>query len=274
VQGIYCIENIISNRKYYGSSMNIDKRLKQHKKDLEKFIHHNIQLQRSVIKHSIDTFDFYLVEETYFNSKNELLAYEQLFLDNNIGGYNMAPAKGGDCISNHPDRDDIVARISNAVNFNMSKLTIDERKLKFGRSGNKNPNFRNGGVFKKLCPKCNVNKIAYNSNVCGDCRDRIGVNNPFFGKTHSGETKRILSELHKNNCWNRNIDPSYLPYTKLYEITYDTGNIKHVYGLKVIAEEFNCSLENVNATIKRMAIGKIPIRSVFKGVVIKEISRN
>lgn len=39
-----------------------------------------------------------------------------------------------------------------------------------------------------------------------------------------------------------------------------------------MCKEFKCSLENVNATIKRMAISKIPTRSIFKGI-IREIDR-
>ena len=96
MQGIYCIEHILSNRKYYGSSMNIPNRLKQHQSDLRKNMHHNIQLQRAYNKHGVDEFKFYPIEETYLNNKKELLLHEQSYLDKNIGGYNMAPANGGD----------------------------------------------------------------------------------------------------------------------------------------------------------------------------------
>jgi len=36
MQGIYCIENIATKRKYYGSSMDVCKRLQQHQTDLLK----------------------------------------------------------------------------------------------------------------------------------------------------------------------------------------------------------------------------------------------
>ena len=34
MQGIYCIEHPESGRKYYGSSMNVEKRLTGHKREL------------------------------------------------------------------------------------------------------------------------------------------------------------------------------------------------------------------------------------------------
>lgn len=42
-------------------------------------------------------------------------------------------------------------------------------------------------------------------------------------------------------------------------------------GLKSIAIEFNVSIENVAATIKRIALGKIPRRGVFKNIIVKVI---
>ena len=52
MQGIYYIENTKTQRRYYGSSFNIEKRLTQHKQDLGKRKHHNIQLQRTYNKYS------------------------------------------------------------------------------------------------------------------------------------------------------------------------------------------------------------------------------
>lgn len=36
MQGIYCIENTVTGKKYYSSSMNVRKRLLQHQQDLKK----------------------------------------------------------------------------------------------------------------------------------------------------------------------------------------------------------------------------------------------
>jgi group I intron endonuclease len=272
MEGIYCIEHISSGRKYYGSSMNVEKRLKQHQLDLQKQKHHNIQLQRAVDKHSISDFNFYLIEETQFNNRQLLLNLEQEYIDNNLCGYNMAPANGGDCISQHPNRELIVEKIRQATVLRNSQLTSKERKVKYGRAGSTNGNWKNGGSSHKLCPICNTNKISVFSKNCNICRDRTKENNPFYNKHHSKETKRLLGELNSgDNSWIKGIDPSLLPYTKSYIITYPNGESKKVAGLKIIAEEFNVSIANVHNTIKRMACGKLPTRSVFVNHFIKEV---
>lgn len=46
--------------------------------------------------------------------------------------------------------------------------------------------------------------------------------------------------------------------------------VKEVYGLKIIAKEFNTSIANLHATIGRMNQGKIPTRGKFKGINIYE----
>ena len=102
-------------------------------------------------------------------------------------------------------------------------------------------------------------------------KERKGEKNPFYGKKHSEETKAILREkMSGENSWIKNIDPSKLPYTKKYVVEYPDGNKKIVYGLKVIAEEFNTSIPNLHNTISRMSKGKIPTKGTFKGMNIYE----
>ena len=270
MQGIYCIENTVTCRKYYGSSNNVQKRLKQHKTDLIKNIHHNVQLQRCFNKHG-DVFRFYLLEETNFKTTTELLEYEQSFIDCNINGYNMAPAAGGNIIGTHPNKNAIVQKMKNALRQTIKQMTTDERKQKYGRCGTKNPNWKNGNS-KMRCPVCNTTVISKKSNTCNSCRKRTNEHNPFYGKKHSDETKAKLREiaLGENN-WIRNINPCELPYTKQYLITYPNGDKKTVHGLKIIATEFNVSIENVHATIQRIKSGKFPKRGKFANHIIEEL---
>lgn len=268
MQGIYYIENIKTHRRYYGSSFNIEKRLTQHQKDLEKGKHHNIQLQRTYNKHG-DIFLYEILEETNFNTQEELLEYEQTFLDKNINGYNMAPANGGNILGTHLNRKEIIDQIKQTTIKNMQNMSSAEKKEKFGNPKEKNGNW-NQGSSVKICPNCN-NSMGYYAKTCGKCRDRTKDNNPFFGKSHTEETKSILREkMSGENSWIKNIDPSELPYTKQYVIEYPNGSSKEVYGLKTIAEEFNTSIANLHATINRMSQGKIPTRGTFKGVNIYE----
>jgi group I intron endonuclease len=270
MQGIYCIENTVSGRKYYGSSNNVQKRLKQHNTDLLKNIHHNMQLQRCFNKHG-DIFKYYLLEETNFTTAVELLKYEQTFIDRNVNGYNMAPANGGDIISAHPDKDMIIQKMKTTLRQTIAAMTDDERKQRFGRTGNKNSNWRNGGN-KIKCPVCNNNIISTKNSTCGTCRDRTKENNPFYGKHHTDSTKLKLREYRSgDNSWIKGIDPSKLPYTKQYKITYPDCTVNTVYGLKAVAEEFNVSVENVHATIQRIKLGKYPQRGKFANHVIEEL---
>ena len=72
MKGIYCIENLSNGKKYYGSSMNIDWRLEQHRRGLRKGNHINVYLQRSYNVHGINSFSFHIVEDMGNPSKKEL----------------------------------------------------------------------------------------------------------------------------------------------------------------------------------------------------------
>jgi group I intron endonuclease len=271
MKGIYCIENIVNSKKYYGSSMNIEKRLKSHLGGLRKGHHINVFLQRSYNKYGEDNFSFYLVEDMGSPSRAELHLREQQYIDDNQSGYNIAPANGGDTLSKHPDKDSIIIRRKEKHIEWLKTLSPEDRKLRWGKTGSENPNWRNGGISKKTCPQCGIKVIASCAETCSSCRPRSGQDNPFFGKRHTEEYKQTSSKKAKENSWIRGIDPSELPYTKRYEITYPAGTTKIVHGLNVIAEEFGVSIANVHATIKRMTEGKLPSKSVFKGHLIKEV---
>ena len=62
-QGIYLIQNLVNNKKYYGSSLNLSKRLNEHKRTLRLGQHDNKHLQNSWNKYTEDNFKFEIVEE-------------------------------------------------------------------------------------------------------------------------------------------------------------------------------------------------------------------
>ena len=60
--GIYCIENIITNKKYIGQSIDVDERWRKHISELNHNYHHNDYLQKAWNKYGEDSFKFYVLE--------------------------------------------------------------------------------------------------------------------------------------------------------------------------------------------------------------------
>jgi group I intron endonuclease len=94
--GVYSITNTVSGKRYYGSSVDMDKRRLKHWSDLRSGKHKNPHLQAAWNKYGETAFEF---EPLVYCGENQLLDVEQTFIDNNQGGYNIgqsadAPARG------------------------------------------------------------------------------------------------------------------------------------------------------------------------------------
>ena len=187
--GIYKIQNKQDGKCYYGSSADIEKRFTQHLRALTNNTHHNTYLQRAWNKYGGGVFTFEMIEECMLD---QMLIREQYYLDCNVGGYNIGKnSSGGDNISNHPNRDVIVSKIKRANRLKMSAMTDEERHIRFSRPMETNNNWR-GGTTYSYC-SCGARKEP-KAVTCSKCRNRSGANNPFYGKTHSEETKQKLRE--------------------------------------------------------------------------------
>ena len=117
--GIYKIENIIDGKVYIGSSINISKRLKNHKIMLSGGYHDNKYLQNSVVKYGINNFNFEVLE---ICDEDNLVKKENYFIDlyksnETTFGYNLA--KVGDSRRNI---------FNNEVKVKMSKTKICKNK--------------------------------------------------------------------------------------------------------------------------------------------------
>jgi group I intron endonuclease len=181
--GVYRIVNTANGDAYYGSSKDVDKRLIRHRNELQNNKHHNSHLQRAWDKYGNENFTFELVEECTFDL---LLQTEQHYLDKNPA-YNIGlKASGGDNLSKNPDKIDIIERIRTTVKLTFDSMTAEEKKFKFSRPQELNPNWRNGSSVK-YC-KCGK-EIAPINKTCRECRDRNKEKNPFYEKTHTKEAK-------------------------------------------------------------------------------------
>ena len=91
ITGIYCIKNTINNNIYVGSSIDINKRKREHFSSLTKNKHHSRYLQRSFNKHGKENFSFSILEECF---PEELLIREQHFINTLSPRYNVCRIAG------------------------------------------------------------------------------------------------------------------------------------------------------------------------------------
>lgn len=89
--GIYRITNILNDKNYIGSSINISTRISAHKLTLKNKKHHNVYLQNSYDKYGHTVFKFEVIE---YCKEEELLNKEEYYINiykstNDKYGYNI-----------------------------------------------------------------------------------------------------------------------------------------------------------------------------------------
>lgn len=86
IVGIYKIENLINKKIYIGSSIDITKRWRKHKFELNKNIHPNTYLQRAWNKYGSSNFSFKIIE---YCGQNNIASREQSYLNSLNPEYNL-----------------------------------------------------------------------------------------------------------------------------------------------------------------------------------------
>jgi group I intron endonuclease len=87
---IYAIVNKVNGKKYIGSTINIERRIKTHFRELRRGVHYNYQLQRAFSKHGEDSFMIVILDKC---SEINKVIYEQKYIDlQNFNCYNLARA--------------------------------------------------------------------------------------------------------------------------------------------------------------------------------------
>lgn len=193
--GVYKISNLLSDRYYIGYSKNINKRFCVHRCKLKKSCHDNIFLQRAYNLDGEDKFIYEIIHRC--NTEKEAKEIELQYLtDLSIRDklYNLNyNNSGGDLMTHHPDKKSIREKILKSCAETMSKMSSEERKEKYGKNGEKNGMY--GKTHTEEARK-KLSEIKKNKNT--------GEENSFFGKHHTKETKKKISEIAKQRIGEKN----------------------------------------------------------------------
>lgn len=239
------------NRVYVGSSQELDSRLKRHRRELQKGKHHNIKLQEYWNIHEA-------LSLTTIGPMSRQAAYtlEQTLMDKFVAMghcFNIGiSVKGGDNLTNHPNKDEVIEKIRNSTNANISKLSDEEKQLIYGHVGEANGMFgkthsletRNIISAKlKANPKLKEPKGPFSkehkAKLSAHAKSRVGIKNPFFGKTHSPETIEKL-RLNKIGHVPVNVKPCSILGIKYNSI----GSAAKSLGIPVVTVRFRILSKN------------------------------
>ena len=227
---VYKIINNKNGKFYIGSTKDIDYRFKSHKYTLKKGVHQNKHLQNSYNKYGKGSFEFVVIFEGSSYEK-----VEQWFLDSYDWDilYNMnRNTSGGDVLSYHPEKENIVKMISETMKMRHQDPNNPWKDRDV--TGSNNPNWK-GGVSDKRC-HCG-NKIGYNIEQCMSCTDKSGENNSFYGKRHTQETKDKISKMNKGRL------PPNVKRVKIEGVEYRSrAEAARELGLHLTVVRYRCSI--------------------------------
>ncbi len=208
--GIYQIKNIITDKVYIGSAININLRWKEHLNDLKGNKHHSIKLQRSFNIHGIDNFMFEVIEPCDIII---LIEREQFFIDmfdsyNN--GYNCIPTAGSrlGSIQSEETKEKIRQKLKGRVSPRKGVEVTDETKIKMSNS--------KLGVSISEEAKVNMSK------------SKLGNKNPFYGKKVKEENKQ---------------------YKKINQLSKDGVLIKEWPSITECANFFNIDINSISKVL-------------------------
>ncbi len=201
---VYKIKNNINNKVYIGSTKNFEKRKSRHLSELKKNRHHSIYFQRFYNKYKDQVELDFEILLTNLSKEEVIIKEEELIQQYYENSFNVSKCStGGDLISYHPNKDEIISKRSATYSLNHKKGLVNSPDL----SGKNNPNYKSGESVKitSTCPSCGSQKETlnkYKDHLCKSCfaSTRTGERNSFYGKCFSPESSKKLSDsLKKHN---------------------------------------------------------------------------
>ena len=209
--GIYCIENIVNDKKYIGQSVDIIHRFYEHKSDLNANKHYNTHLQNAWNKYGKDNFIFYVIEECVLNMLDEREKYYIKLFGSNMLEFGYNKNSGGKGITH-----ELIEKLSCAATKN---IWTNERKKQLSEkmAGENNPMYG-----KKHTEEAMTKIIASRFDMSGE-------NNPMYGKHHSEETKNKISQAKKGQ----------IPSQKTIESNKARTGLKHPRHKAIYCQELD-----------------------------------
>jgi len=242
VSGIYLIRNLVNNKIYIGSAVNIKNRWYRHKNQLTTNKHKNPYLQSAWNKYGIGNFSFEIVSKLHFIDKNKelskqhILANEQIYLDlyesyKREKGYNINRIAGNSLGLKHSEeskikmrefqnRPEVIAAKRNRIPWNKDKHLSKE-------------------CIEKMRNRTPWNKGKHMSEKTKEKLSEInrGSKNPRYGKYNghpiSESTRNKLSILLKGKKpWNKELRGIIHQSAKARETNRlaHLGSKNHMYG--------------------------------------------
>ena len=188
---IYLVTNLINSKRYVGqtSCKTVEERFKKHCHEADSQARTNCYFHNAILKHGPENFKVELIEDniplTRIDEKEKFYIekYNTFYLNGH--GYNMTT--GGQGVHNYHHTDETKLKMSTSSKEAWIKLKTEEperyEKLMLERS--------NRLKGRKFSPETlqKMKDAAYK---------RDGELNPFWGKTHTDETKRRISFANSN----------------------------------------------------------------------------
>lgn len=199
LSSIYCIECIVNQKKYIGSTTDYKTRFRTHKSKLRRNCHDNDHLQNAWNKYGEKNFSFFVLEN---NISDEILIDREVYWIeycntlNDKFGYNLREELGGGARRNSAETR---RKISES---NKGRTVSDETRYKLSEA-NKGKVMSDSARIKMSISKQNMSeetkkKMSENHADTGGEKNGMygkkGKNNPNYGKSRSEEVKYKISE--------------------------------------------------------------------------------